>query len=422
MSVKKILCLTMGLILLLSATACKKADDDLSSNYAYSSTITDIYQETESDNSNENVTSSKATQSSTVSTASPNHTTSNGKNEKNENINIKEKYGFNSITSVEYSYIKDIPYGDAEYKVTDVLTDTGLNMNYAVKITCKSKDIIINENTVTIPYKYKKNNDYVALTATHVASGESYDFKINLDKWDLVFEDNFDGTALNTKIWNVWDHTDWQYFYSPDSIFLDGNGHLVNRVSVLDTPHPQYGYTRKSGAITTKDKYDSTYGYYEISMIPHLTTGFWGAFWMMAGDMGEDAADDNSSVNGAEIDVVETIFDTKIPSHAVHWDGYEHTKSWNIYGSLQPLPNVFDGKFHTFAVRWTPSEFIFLVDGNVTALTEAAGGCNQPAYMLISSHFGEWWAGALTLKAGEYSDMIVDYVRIYQTPSDKKSK
>ena len=119
-----------------------------------------------------------------------------------------------------------------------------------------------------------------------MASGESYDFKINLDKWDLVFEDNFDGTALNTKIWNVWDHTDWQYFYSPDSIFLDGNGHLVNRVSVLDTPHPQYGYTRKSGAITTKDKYDSTYGYYEISMIPHLTTGFWGAFWMMAGDMG----------------------------------------------------------------------------------------------------------------------------------------
>ena len=113
----------------------------------------------------------------------------------------------------------------------------------------------------------------------------------------------------------------WQYFYSPDSIFLDGKGHLVNRVSILDTPHPEYEYTRKSGAITSKDKYDSTYGYYEISMIPHLTTGFWGAFWLMAGDMGDpDAADDNSSVNGAEIDVVETIFDTKIPSHAVHWD------------------------------------------------------------------------------------------------------
>lgn len=44
--------------------------------------------------------------------------------------------------------------------------------------------------------------------------------------------------------------------------------------------------------------------------------------------------------------------------------------------------------------------------------------CNQPAYMLISSHFGETWAGDVTLKAGEYSDTVVDYVKIYQSPSN----
>lgn len=378
MTVKKILCLILGFMLLLSATACKNGDD-LSSN------------------SQNNIISTKVDKS----------------------INMEEKYGFNSIENVEYNCLKDIPYGDAEYEITGVLTDKGSDVGYVSDITCDDKGVTVNEKVVTIPYEYKKKHDYVTITAKHKFSKTSCKFKINFDKWDLIFEDNFDGTTLNTKIWNVWDSADWQYFYSPDSIFLDGKGHLVSRVSILDNPDPKYEYTRKSSAITSKDKYDSTYGYYEISMIPHLTTGFWGAFWLMAGDMDGDAPDDNSSVNGAEIDVAETIFDTKITNHAVHWDGYENTKSWNIYNELSPIPNVFDGKFHTFAVRWTPDEYVFMIDGNVTARTEAQGGCNQPAYMLISSHFGEWWAGDLTLKAGEYSDMIVDYVRIYQTPSDK---
>lgn len=86
-------------------------------------------------------------------------------------------------------------------------------------------------------------------------------------------------------MWNVWDSADWQYFYLPESIFLDGKGNLINRVKINETEHPEFGYTKQTGAITTLDKYENTYGYYEIRLIPNLTSGMWNAFWLMAGDL-----------------------------------------------------------------------------------------------------------------------------------------
>lgn len=273
-----------------------------------------------------------------------------------------------------------------------------------------------------MPYDYIKKHDSVKLTAYHSGTEAKYDFTIKFeDEWNVIFEDNFDGNTINTDIWNIWDSADWQYFYSPDSLFLDGEGHLINRVSILETPDSKYGYSRQSGAMTTKDKYTSTYGYYEIRLKPHLTYGMWSAFWLMAGDMEDkDAANDGTATNGCEIDILESIYKTKIPSHAIHWDGYynDQTKSLNIYGKMAPMPEVFDGNFHTFAVRWSDQGYTFLVDGKITYTTTEADSCNQPAYMLISSHFGETWAGDVTLKAGEYSDTVVDYVKVYQSPKD----
>lgn len=412
----KISSLLLCIAMLFSIIGCKKANSDLSSNYSDVSTITDVYHQVEIDNSSNNTTTSEITQSSNMSSTSSNNTVSS-KNE--EPIDMEEKYGFNTLKSVEYSCVKDIPYGDAEYEITAILTDKGSNIGYMGDITCKTKGITVDGKKVFIPYDYKTSNKSVTLTATHRPSGVNVDFTITFDTWKMIFEDEFNGTELNTDVWNVWASADWQYFYSPDSMFLDGNGHLINRVSILETPDSEYGYTRKSGAITTKDKYEHTYGYFEISMKPHRTNGMMGAFWIMAGDMGDkDAANDNSSVNGAEIDVVETLYNTKIPSHAVHWDGYTNTKSYSGTGKLQPIPEVFDGNFHTFAVRWTPEEYVFLVDGKVTARTEAEGGCNQPGYMLISTHFNEDWVGKVTMQPGEHTDMVVDYVRVYQSSSD----
>ena len=78
--------------------------------------------------------------------------------------------------------------------------------------------------------------------------------------------------------------------------------------------------------------------------------------------------------------------------------------------------NTYDNQYHDFAISWTPNEYVFLIDGIVTRRINAktAGGiCNQPGYMIISTECGPW-AGKWVLGEGEYSDMLVDYVRVYQ--------
>ena len=409
---KKIACLTICIILFSSIIGCKKNPNDLSSNFSNQSVITDVYSQLDNviDNSN---STNDITHNPYSSDISSDDTTST---DIETTVNMEEQYGFSNLKTMDVKCIKDIPYGDAEYEVTAVRTNKDTNIGYMCDITCNSSAITITDKTIYVPYDFKQNNDSITLTATHRPTGIKCNVKITFDKWNLLFEENFDGTELNKNVWNIWDNMrDYRYSYSKDSMILDGEGHLINRVSVLDDS------SRISGAITTLDKYETTYGYFEISMKPHQTTGLVGAFWIMAGDMGDkDAIDDNSSVNGAEIDVVETLYNKKIPSHAVHWDGYTNTKSYGNSDRLQPIPEIFDGNFHTFAVRWTPDEYVFLVDGKVTDRTEAEGGCNQPGYILISSHFNENWAGEVTMQPGEHTDMVVDYVRIYQNSSDPK--
>ena len=338
-------------------------------------------------------------------------------------------YGFKKIEGVNYYCVKNTPKSDSIYAISGVVTDSPDVTDLKFIITCENDDIIINDMLVTVPYKYTKWHKKVKLNALHEPTGANIDFTIKLeDEWELVFEDDFNGTELNTDVWgDIWDTSltaeqrDPFFFgYKKEMAFLDGKGNLVNRVyatgEFAEDGRPLY----KSSAITTKDCYELTYGYYEIRMKPHLANSIKGAFWLMAGDMGDhDAINDNSSQNGCEVDVIETMSNLNLSGHALHWDGYYNgqTKS-EVYGEIS-TPEIFDGNYHTFAVSWTPEEFVFTIDGKATIRSSAAGGCQVPAYMLISSHVGTW-GGDITLKPGEYSDMLVDYVRVYQSPNNKK--
>ena len=189
-------------------------------------------------------------------------------------------------------------------------------------------------------------------------------------------------------------------------------------MSVLEKPDTVTGETQISGAMTTQGKFETTYGYFEIRMIPHKAEGLMGAFWLMCGDMGDkDAADDGTAKNGCEIDIIETFYHRKDPSHTIHWDGYTHTKSHHFNNSGRD--DIFDGNYHTFAFRWSPTEYAFLIDNVVTGKTNEVDICDQPGYLLISSHFNTN-AGTLPIGAGEHTDMVVDYVRVYQSPVDTK--
>ncbi len=355
-----------------------------------------------------------------------------------ESIDYERMYGLKSLESVNYKCYKDIPNGDSQYEIIEVLNDKGQDLKVSCDYSCKSKDIIIEGLIITIPAKYKEKNKSATITVTHRLSGITLDFKLKFEtNYKLIFEEEFDGNTLNTEIWgDIWDtgldaeyRETYSYGYLKENAFLDGEGHLVNRVKALHEKNADGLPTYSASLISTKGCFESRYGYYEMSVRPHLTTGMWGAGWILAGDMDDDdAPEDNSTKNGVEIDIFETILHQKAARHALFWDGYgwfeNELGEWETktqgHGVMSPeMPQIFDGNFHKFAVQWTPEEFIFLIDDQVTHCWSGTDGCDQPGYLLISSHINLEGTGDLVLKPGEYSDMIVDYVRVYSFENKK---
>lgn len=425
MKFNRILCLMLCVAVLLCATACRKNPSSLSSNSSDTSSFEEIYQNVEFVEPDNNVTSSKTDTSSQNNTSSTVSVSGSKPTPSQTDDSAKDVlamlYGFKSIEKVNYYCVKNLPNSDAIYAITEIITDTGTNIcDSTSEILCDDKNIKIDQKIITVPYSYLKKHKSVKLTAYHSGVDVKLDFTIKFeDKWDLVFEDDFEGTTIDLNKWNIWDEMrDWRYSYSKDNMILDGNGNLINRMSVLEKPDTVTGETQISGAMTTQGKFETTYGYFEIRMIPHRAEGLMGAFWLMCGDMGDkDAADDGTAKNGCEIDIIETFYHRKDPSHTIHWDGYTHTKSHHFNNSGRD--DIFDGNYHTFAFRWSPTEYVFLIDNVVTGKTNEVDICDQPGYLLISSHFNTN-AGTLPIGAGEHTDMIVDYVRVYQSPVDTK--
>ena len=248
----------------------------------------------------------------------------------------------------------------------------------------------------------------------------------------MTFEDQFDGDSIDFSKWNFRPDClrDKGYvnYWDKSTMFVDNNGNLISRAtpgkkSIWDYNEKRYREVDAylSGAISTKGLFESTYGYYEARVKLHHQTGMWGAFWLICGDMDSSTpSSDNSSINGCEMDVFESIFPEGGVSQNLHWDGFTgHTVSAPGAPYVTEI-NTFDGQYHDFAISWTPNEYVYLVDGIVTRRINAQtakGICNQPGYMIISTECGTW-GGKWVLGEGESSDMLVDYVRVYQSPTN----
>lgn len=216
--------------------------------------------------------------------------------------------------------------------------------------------------------------------------------------YEVSFEDRFSGTALDSSKWKTCPESRRQDIggWWKDSMteVHDGNLWLWAKIE---------GGTPISGAVRTLGLFEQAYGYFECRMMFPRTTGFWGAFWMMCGNVGKV---DGSAVSGVEIDIIES---GECPrggvNHALHWDGYgEAHKSTS---KAMTRPELYKG-WHTYALEWTDKEYIFYIDGNETWRTSESGICNRPGYLKLSTEFGSW---AAPIVEDELPDCLrVDYV------------
>ncbi len=186
--------------------------------------------------------------------------------------------------------------------------------------------------------------------------------------WVMVWEDNFDGDAIDDNKWNFeincaggGNNEKQCYTDSEENAFVaDG---ILNIVALPAEEGATKPYT--SARINTRYKADFKYGRFEVRAKLPSGQGSWPAFWMMPTD----------EVYGGwprsgEIDIVESV-NLKVPTE----DGVES----NIYGTLhygKEWPNndssgkayAFDqgsnpaDDFHTYAIEWQEGEIRWYVD------------------------------------------------------------
>ena len=240
------------------------------------------------------------------------------------------------------------------------------------------------------------------------ASGALKSIVVNKTTYIETFYDDFNGKALDSTKWSPgpeWYRQNNYCKWDNDMVWLDGKGHLI-----LSTEYDENGELL-CGAVRSRGLFEQAYGYFEISCKLQQVGGFWSAFWLMPINIdmyGEDGGRD-----GTEIDIYEAFsVSSKQINHAVHYDGYaERHKSTG--GAV--YADVYDGKFHNFALEWKEDCYIFYIDGKETyRITNQKVDISEiDSYMKISLEAGSWTGKP---DANDPPACIeVDYVKAYQS-------
>lgn len=278
------------------------------------------------------------------------------------------------------------------------------------------------------------------------------------DGWYMVFEDDFNGTALNEdiKFGDSYDGNRDIWTYSPNAIRWESNdpekpeqacywcdemvsvkdGNLVV-TSKFDDNHKCSGNCPKSGRFTggietrkivegstdlkgNSDEllFSQAYGYFEVRAKFPDADGLWSAFWLQSSSMRKPAAE---GVDGTEIDVFESAFrmnETSRMGHALLWNGYgQFAKGAPYITNLEQ--DLYDG-YHTYALKWTPEYYVFYIDGVATWASTAGGVSHVKEFLRLTCEID---AGD---ESGPHGQMIgafdhttsskfcVDYIKVWQ--------
>lgn len=219
----------------------------------------------------------------------------------------------------------------------------------------------------------------------------------------LVFDEEFEGTALDPLLWRVADgyrgHGGIVNTASPENVTLkDG---VLRITTDRDPLNAQYPY--KSGHIETLGKYARTYGRIEIRARFPFAAGVWYALWGRPW-----------SQRFPEIDIEIVNRPTKTAPELYfvnHWAAPPLPA--DDRRSFVMLDNPDIDRFRTYTILWKPDLLEWQLDGVTKMRAKPQGIPNLPVYWMINGWVGGW-VGAPTERTPFPTTFEVDYVRVYR--------
>ena len=257
---------------------------------------------------------------------------------------------------------------------------------------------------------------------------------IDLDEWELVWNDEFDTETLDASKWSP-NYTMKRRggFWDRDQLSMDGEN---LRISTEYLENGRLGAGWYSECISTENLFEFTYGYVECRCICPPASGLWAAFWMLGDGMFTEPT--GSAANGCEIDLFESgNFGKSNPlkhdmvNQATGYDGYGKDGRGVILGCYKG-ENIYT-QYNTFGLEWNAEEIIFYINGVETDRLSGNWVPQSEMYLLLSVEVAGTDGTPETGIAGEPleflrdsksitdndpsvfpADFIVDYVRVYR--------
>lgn len=244
--------------------------------------------------------------------------------------------------------------------------------------------------------------------------------------WYQTMIEDFDQNTM-PELWHTSPHGLRKTEYWCDNMVNFEDGNCVISAAYLEDNQcevcPKEGEftsgieTRYMNGDESIQSFAQAYGYYEARVKIPDAEGMWAAFWIQSNfqrKVGNDGRD------GTEIDVFESAFksDPETVGHALLWDGYG--KSGKVADKkINTGTNLYDG-YHTYGLLWTPTEYVFFVDGKATWKTDKGGVSSVPEFLRFTCEIRHGY-GPHGVKLKEFNStaenpakFYVDYVKVYQ--------
>lgn len=240
--------------------------------------------------------------------------------------------------------------------------------------------------------------------------------ELDLTGYSLVFEDEFEGNALNTNVWDYRGSGPRRGGFNAESQVKVENGKMI--MTGEYQTDGTYGEGWYTAMIKLKERYCK--GYFEIRCILNEGSGFWSAFWLQA-DAPYTASISKGGIGGAEIDIMESYNDETHKRynsigqtiHCAGVDGVQEGYQSERLGYY--TGNNIHQEYNTYGLMWTDDEYIFYINGVETARSSFGNGVSQVAEdVIVSLEIPDETQLAALDKGTYHTEFIVDYVRIYQ--------
>lgn len=267
-------------------------------------------------------------------------------------------------------------------------------------------------------YKMKKRMFFLPLiaalllTISCTGNKEKQADSEELSKWTLVWEEDFDGKAIDTTVWskiqrNPKDNRK-RYMTDNEGLYVLQDGNLVLR-GLQNNFVPEDDVPFLTSGISTQGKKTFGLGRMEVRVKLNPSAGTWPSVWMLPIE--------GTWPEGGEIDIMERYGIDEFVYQSVRTK-YTHEAGMADNPPSSVLVGVNPNEFHTYGVEKYQDSLVFFVDDIrtkvypriLTEMDEQFPFVDQEFYLLLGMQFD---SSASKDSIFNPSEMFIDRVRFY---------